>query len=716
MTEPSTVQSLAMTRPSSAIATDERITHRGPMQRWLISPEIGALIGAVIVWAFFWANSRTFGEADSTLNWLDVAAPLGIMAVAVSLLMIGGEFDLSSGVMTGATAVLIGLLTTYFMGEGINIGWAILAAFIAASAIGWFNGFMVNKTGLPSFIVTLASFFVLRGVILVMSKRLAGKVQVADILRQPGSCGVDYDPIRNPGQKCFYKDWIAHEWKFTEFAGRDPLFVTLVLVGAALFTYGLLEQSFVRRKGIVNGYLIGALMGAIAAIGGFVALLNTEGVGANVLWGAIAGGGAVLMVVGVASTRWVTRHEGLRHPIGKDVLGRVGLGLAAIALTCVVPVPFDRSQAAPTLSWTSSGLRPVVAALAAAIGIALAVRSMLPTIRARSWKREWPKVVFFAAYSGAVAMVLTLSFLQLATVQAVRAISMLLLASLGLGVMLNARGRAAKLNRSWQLYIGLITAAAMTVLAFAIRNDSGAPRFRTGMFSAVMIGVVVIVANTVLEFVMDKRRVPDEKADKFGRRLQLAGFLLAFTGMVIRLVWSNLTPEHAARVKAAGGDVGQNVLRQPVLWWLLIAIVGGFILTKSKYGNWIFAVGGNPVAARNIGVPVEKVKIALFVAVSLCAALSGTLIALRYGTVQANTGTGLEFEYIIAAVVGGSLMTGGYGSVIGASLGAAIMAMSKLGVQTTGWNDDGRYAFLGGVLLLAVLVNNYTRKKAQEAR
>ena len=81
------------------------------MRRWLISPEIGALIGAVIVWAFFWGNGRTFGEADTTLNWLDVAAPTGIMAAAVALLMIGGEFDLSSGVMTGATAIQIGLMS-----------------------------------------------------------------------------------------------------------------------------------------------------------------------------------------------------------------------------------------------------------------------------------------------------------------------------------------------------------------------------------------------------------------------------------------------------------------------------------------------------------------------------------------------------------------------------------------------------------------------------
>ena len=107
----------------------------------------------------------------------------------------------------------------------------------------------------------------------------------------------------------------------------------------------------------------------------------------------------------------------------------------------------------------------------------------------------------------------------------------------------------------------------------------------------------------------------------------------------------------------------------------------------------------------------------MFVVVGLCAALSGTLVALRFGTVQADQGAGLEFEFIIAAVVGGCLMTGGYGSVIGASLGAAILAMSTTGFQTVkGWNSDARYAFLGGVLLVAVLVNTYIRKKAEEAR
>ena len=90
---------------------DARLVHRGPIQRLLVRPEIGALLGTTAIWFFFWVVAPIFGTAAGTANYLDVAATLGIMAVAVSLLMIGGEFDLSSGAMTGATAMMVILLS-----------------------------------------------------------------------------------------------------------------------------------------------------------------------------------------------------------------------------------------------------------------------------------------------------------------------------------------------------------------------------------------------------------------------------------------------------------------------------------------------------------------------------------------------------------------------------------------------------------------------------
>ncbi len=689
---------------SPVVHADERIAHRGPMRRWLISPEIGALIGAVIVWSFFWGNGRTFGEADTTLNWLDVAAPTGIMATAVALLMIGGEFDLSSGVITGATAVQIGLFSQHFMGDGVNIGWAIGGCFLAAGAVGWFNGFMVNKTGLPSFIITLSSFFVLRGVILVMSKRLSGKVQVAEILKARGAAG--------------FKNWIAHEWRFTEFAARDKLFLGLVIVGAAAFFYGLLEQSFIRAHTVHGPSAVAAIVGLALAVAGFVGIHATDGVGNNAIYSTIAGVGIVVSLVGLARFRWMhRRHHPGASTLPRAAAARLGLGLAGVVAACLAHIPFDRHQRDEVLSWTSPALRPIVLIGVGLIGVAFAVKTTAPALRGNKTVAGVLRLVAFAAYCGLLLTTMAASFLQLTTVQAFRTIIMLVLAGGGVILMIVSRGIAGKVSARWQLIIGATTVIAVLVLAFVVRADAGAPRFRTGMFSAFILGAILIATNTALEYVMEKRTVADVGADHLGRRLQLLGSSLAGIGLIVRLVWTNLTPEHAKAVKAAGGSVGQNVLRETVVWWLLVAIGGAYVLTKTRWGNWIFAVGGNKEAARAIGVPANKVKIVLFVVVSLCGALSGTLIALRYGTVQANSGTGLEFEYIIAAVVGGCLMTGGYGSVIGASLGASILAMSTVGVQTVKeWNSDGRFAFLGGVLLLAVLVNDFIRKKAQEAR
>ena len=151
-----------------------------------------------------------------------------------------------------------------------------------------------------------------------------------------------------------------------------------------------------------------------------------------------------------------------------------------------------------------------------------------------------------------------------------------------------------------------------------------------------------------------------------------------------------------------------------MIWWIAIAALATWVLARTRVGNWIFAVGGDANAARNVGVPVARVKIALFMTTSIAAALVGIMIALRLSSVQAGQGIGEEFTYIIAAVVGGCLLTGGYGSAIGASLGALIVGMAFIGIQFSGWNTDWRFLFLGVILLLAVLVNNLSASARRE--
>jgi simple sugar transport system permease protein len=177
---------------------------------------------------------------------------------------------------------------------------------------------------------------------------------------------------------------------------------------------------------------------------------------------------------------------------------------------------------------------------------------------------------------------------------------------------------------------------------------------------------------------------------------------------------------------AAGFESAKNIFasdfwsphnyRISVIWWIVITALATWVLSRTRVGNWIFGVGGDKTAARNVGVPVNKVKIGLFMTVSMCAALVGTMTTLRLGSVQAGQGIGEEFTYIIAAVAGGCLLTGGFGSAIGAAMGALIIGMTFIGIQFSGWNTDWRYLFLGVILLAAVLVNTYVRRRAEGSR
>ena len=153
--------------------------------------------------------------------------------------------------------------------------------------------------------------------------------------------------------------------------------------------------------------------------------------------------------------------------------------------------------------------------------------------------------------------------------------------------------------------------------------------------------------------------------------------------------------------------------RTVTIWWIVITIVASWVLMRTKYGNWIFATGGDADAARSQGVPAERVKIALFMTTAAAAWLVGVMSDLRLRSAVASQGIGQEFIYIIAAVIGGCLLTGGYGSAIGAALGALIFGMVRVGITFAGWDTDWFYAFLGIMLLVAVLVNNFTRRRAE---
>jgi simple sugar transport system permease protein len=362
---------------TTATLDDERVVRTSTITKLLKRPEIGALVAAIAIFVFFAVSTNVFATPSGSSTWLRGASTIGVMAVAVALLMIGGEFDLSAGAMTGFTGLVVGVLTREY---GVNIWAAILISLVFALVVGFINGLLVMQTGLPSFIVTLGTFFVLQGIDLAGTKALTGQVAIQ---------GMTDVPFYNQAKKVF---------------------------------------------------------------------------------------GSALQI----QPHWFNLNLGLFR------------------------LDFD-------------------------------------------WQRP------------------------------------------------------------------------MTIYA-------------------------------------------------------------------------------------------------SVFWWIGVTLVATWILLRTRTGNWIFSVGGAQISARQIGVPVFRTKIGLFMTTAGAGWLVGMLLLFTTSTVQSNTGVGQEFIYIICAVVGGCLLTGGYGSAIGAALGALIYGMVNQGIVYSGWDNNWLKAFLGVMLLGAVLLNEWVRKRAETAR
>ncbi len=174
--------------------------------------------------------------------------------------------------------------------------------------------------------------------------------------------------------------------------------------------------------------------------------------------------------------------------------------------------------------------------------------------------------------------------------------------------------------------------------------------------------------------------------------------------------------ETAHKIFASTITINGQPFEIAIVWWIVATVVASYVLLRTRFGNWIFAVGGDVNASRNVGVPARRTTITLFMGVSGAAWFVGTTQVIRLTSVQANSGFGLELTYIVAAVIGGCLLTGGFGSAVGASLGALIFGMTSQGIVYAGWDSDWFKFFLGAMLLLAVLSNQLVRRYAEQSR
>ncbi|WP_423823553.1 ABC transporter permease [Salinisphaera sp. SPP-AMP-43] len=174
--------------------------------------------------------------------------------------------------------------------------------------------------------------------------------------------------------------------------------------------------------------------------------------------------------------------------------------------------------------------------------------------------------------------------------------------------------------------------------------------------------------------------------------------------------------DSAHAVFASDIPLGSLDISIAVVYWVVLVLFATWLLLRTKIGNWIFAVGGDPEAARAVGVPVRGMKIALFMGVGFCVWFLAMHMLFAYNTVQSGAGVGNELLYIAASVVGGCLLTGGYGSAVGSALGAFIFGMTTEGVIYAGWDSDWFMFFVGAMLLLATVVNTWIRTRASQGK
>ena len=722
---------------------DERLAYRGPIQQLLTRPEIGALLGLAGVWLLFWLTSEAFGTAGGTANFLDVAALLGIMAVPVALLMIGGEFDLSSGAMTGATAIFVILMSREvgeLGGAGFSLHLAVPLSLCFALAIGWFNGTLVERTSLPSFIVTLGTFFILIGAKLGFGKLFTNKVIVEGLDEAQGY--EFWDDI-------FGAEWIRnqHVWD-----GRDWAWAGLLVLAGVALLLGLLEMSYTRQADPPSWAAPGAFIGAVAVpLFGFAMLLTTEGTVSNWLWGAVIAAGTLAGVAIWCNSRYEPGQR-RRPPPDNRTMRMIGIGVGAVAVAVVLAFVMDATNS-DQLGFLGGGLGRAVFA------IGIAATGVLAALAATGHVRSSAPVIGVV-----VALLPAISFMM--TIQAARALLFGGLAAAGVVALMLAAARA-----DLALWLPMATAAIVAVAAFVVQAESESRKLRVELFSVLLLIALALAATAAARALAQRRStaVPVPQMGLWPRVALAVGGAAAVVFAVIELIDGDGLLYALSTGGAKGGAIALGIFaigtfyrllfssdegmgrplvrvglaaaglalavklmfittleeeatqavtrfRVSVLFYLLFAAVGAWVLAKTRFGSWTFAVGGNKDAARSVGVPAARTKTTLFMLVSVCAWVAGMLIAFRLNSVQANVGDGNEFRYIIVAVVGGNLLTGGYGSAIGAAIGALIWGMISQGIGFARWNTDWRFLVLGGLLVVAVIVNNYVRQRAERSQ
>jgi simple sugar transport system permease protein len=302
--------------------------------------------------------------------------------------------------------------------------------------------------------------------------------------------------------------------------------------------------------------------------------------------------------------------------------------------------------------------------------------------------------IFFAIVAGSTGFLSlsgTANYLEVAAELGIVAVpvSLLMIAGefdLSVGTMITATGMITALvvgQYGFPLFAGILAAAAFA-LAVGLLNGVAVQWTRLPSF-IVTLGTMFILAGITI------------------------GLTRALTGRTQIGALGDAQGYALAQTLFASKIFGTFAVS--ILWWIAIIALATWVLLRTRFGNWIFGAGGQAEAARNLGVPVTRVKITLFMCTALSAWLVSTIDAVKFTGADVLRGSGREFEAIIATVIGGTLLTGGYGSAIGPAFGALIFGMVQQGIVFAGVDSDWYKAFLGVMLIVAVVLNNLIRRR-----
>lgn len=227
-----------------------------------------------------------------------------------------------------------------------------------------------------------------------------------------------------------------------------------------------------------------------------------------------------------------------------------------------------------------------------------------------------------------------------------------------------------------------------------------------GMAGALAFGVLVGLVNG---FLAVRTSVPS-LIITLGTLVAVQGLVLA--GSVILTGGASVPLEAPGWAKMIFGQLILGKFQVIILWWFALTLVFGFVVHATRYGNWIFAMGGDETSARNAGIPTNRLKIALFVLSSTAATFVGMCGAILFNSAQVSGGMNYIFNTIVSIVVGGVLLTGGFGSIAGIFLGALTFAVVNQGIYFTDIDRNWSNLIIGVMLMAAVLMNNTFRQMA----